>query len=150
MQCWMRWSSTYPSAARSRASSWKTSGATAWPSIAKRSASRSDSSTVLERMLGGFSGENFDLFARLLDTGADLIIEGKSKRGIRYFEKAFVLDPSNSVLAFFIGEYFFRINKPELARAYLERAVERRGETIISAMLMLGVICGDDGDLGIG
>ena len=100
----------------------------------------------LERMLGGFDGENFDLFARLLDTGADLIVEGRSKRGIRYFEKAFVLDPSNSVLAFFIGEYFFRANRPELARAYLERAVGEEADNYLG-MLMLGVICGDDGDL---
>jgi tetratricopeptide (TPR) repeat protein len=100
----------------------------------------------LERMLGGFGGENFDLFARLLDTGADLIVEGRSKRGIRYFEKAFVLDPSNSVLAFFIGEYFFRANRPELARAYLERAVGEEAHNYLG-MLMLGVICGDDGDL---
>ena len=100
----------------------------------------------LERVIGAFSGENFDLFARLLDTGADLIVEGNSKRGIRYFEKALVLDPSNSVLAFFVGEYFFRANKPALARAYLERAVCLSADHYL-AILMLGVICGDDGDL---
>ena len=98
------------------------------------------------RMLGTFDGENFDLFARLLDTGADLIAGGNSRRGIRYFEKAFVLNPSNPALAFFIGEYFFRGNKPKLARAYLERAVEDENGNYL-AMLMLGVICGDDGDL---
>lgn len=100
----------------------------------------------LERILGAFSGDNFDLFSRLLDTGADLFIEGNSKRGIRYFEKALVLDPLNAVLAFFIGEHFFRINKPVLARAYLEPAVDREADNYL-AMLMLGVICGDDGDL---
>ncbi|MCI0485394.1 MAG: tetratricopeptide repeat protein [Blastocatellia bacterium] len=100
----------------------------------------------LERMLMAFSGENFDLFTRLLDTGADLFAEGNCKKGIRYFEKALLLDPSNAVLAFFIGEHFFRINKPVLARAYLERAVERQPENYL-AMSMLGVICGDDGDL---
>jgi tetratricopeptide (TPR) repeat protein len=100
----------------------------------------------LERMLDAFNGENPDLFARLLDTGADLFIEGNSKRGIRYFEKALVLDPANMVLAFFIGEHFFRINKTVLARVYLERAVEREPDNYI-ALLMIGVICGDDGDL---
>ena len=100
----------------------------------------------LERVIGAFSGENFDLFARLLDTGADLIVEGNSKRGIRYFEKALVLDPANSVLAFFVGEYFFRASKPQLARAYLERAVSLSADHYL-AILMLGVICGDDGDL---
>jgi tetratricopeptide (TPR) repeat protein len=100
----------------------------------------------VERMLGGFSGENFDLFARLLDTGADLFIEGNTKRGVRYFEKALLLDPANDVLAFFIGEHFFRINKPVLARAYLERAVDAEADNYL-ALLMLGVICGDDGDL---
>ena len=100
----------------------------------------------VERMLAAFTGENADLFSRLLDTGADLFMGGNSKRGVRYFEKAFVLDPANAVLAYFIGEHFFRINKPVLARAYLERAVER-GPGNHLAMLMLGVICGDDGDL---
>ncbi len=100
----------------------------------------------LERILNGFGGDNFDLFSRLLDTGADLFIEGNFKRGIRYFEKAFVLDSSNAALAFFIGEYFFRANKPALARAYLERAIDKDFDNYL-ALLMLGVICGDDGDL---
>ena len=100
----------------------------------------------VERMLSGFAGENFDLFARLLDTGADLFIEGNSKRAIRYFEKALVLDPMNPALAFFIGEHFFRVNRPGLSRAYLERAVVRQADNYL-ALLMLGVICGDAGDL---
>ncbi len=100
----------------------------------------------LERMLDNFTGDNPDLFARLLNTGADLFVEGNAKRGIRYFEKALVLDPSNAALAFFVGEHFFSINKPVLARAYLERAVEREQDNYM-ALLMLGVICGDDGEL---
>ena len=100
----------------------------------------------IERMLSRFGGENFDLFARLLDTGADLFIEGNLKRGIRCFEKALLLDPDNVAVASFVGEHFFRVNKPVLARAYLERAV-REEEDNYSARLMLGVICGDGGDL---
>jgi len=100
----------------------------------------------IERMLHSFNGENFDLFARLLDTGTDLFIDSNPKRGIRYFEKALLLDPANKELAFFIGEHFFRISKPVLARAYLERAVDSEAENCM-ALLMLGVICGDDGDL---
>lgn len=100
----------------------------------------------IERMLGGFGGENFDLFARLLDTGADLVVEGNSKRGIRYFEKALVLDPENVALALYVGEFFFRVNKPVIARAYLEQAIQKEADNY-PARLMLGVICGDDGDL---
>ena len=100
----------------------------------------------VERILSVFAGDNFDLFARLLDTGGDLLAEGNNKRGIRYFEKALVLDPGNAELAFLIGEHFFRINKPVLARAYLERAVDDQARNHI-AMLMLGVLYGDDGDL---
>jgi tetratricopeptide (TPR) repeat protein len=100
----------------------------------------------VERMLSGFRGANFDLFARLLDTGADLFIVGNAKRGIRYFEKALVLDPLNPALAFFLGEHFFRVNKPALSRAYLERAVVGETDNYL-ALLMLGVICGDAGDL---
>ena len=100
----------------------------------------------IEHMLGGFGGENFDLFARLLDTGADLFVEGNAKRGIRYFEKALVLDPANVTLALFVGEHFFRFNKPVLARAYLERAIQEEADNY-TARLILGVICGDDGDL---
>ncbi|MFY9555346.1 MAG: tetratricopeptide repeat protein [Blastocatellia bacterium] len=100
----------------------------------------------IEQMLGGFGGENFDLFARLLDTGADLFVEGNAKRGIRYFEKALVLDPANVALSLFVGEHFFRVNKPVLARAYLESALQKEADNF-TARLMLGVICGDDGDL---
>ena len=98
------------------------------------------------RMVRAFGGDDFDLFTRLLDTGADLFTEGNSKRGIRYFEKAHVLDPANPVLAFFIGEHFFRMNKPVLARSYIERTVEGEPENCL-ALLMLGVIRGDEGDL---
>lgn len=100
----------------------------------------------IEQMLGSFAGENFDLFARLLDTGADLFVEGNAKRGIRYFEKALVLDPANVSVALFVGEHFFRLNKPVLARSYLERAIQEETDNY-TARLMLGVICGDDGDL---
>jgi tetratricopeptide (TPR) repeat protein len=96
--------------------------------------------------LKSFAGENFDLFARLIDTGSDLLLGGNFKRGIRYFEKAMVLDPANPHLAFLIGEHFFRINKPQLARAYLEKSHAGQPENYL-AILMLGVICGDDGDL---
>jgi tetratricopeptide (TPR) repeat protein len=101
---------------------------------------------LLELMLSDFGGDNIDLFARLLDTGADLFIEGNGKRGIRYFEKALVLDPANAVLSFFIGEHFFRVNKPTLSQIYLERAVDKEPDNHL-AMLMLGVICGDNGEL---
>jgi len=100
----------------------------------------------IEQMLGGFGGENFDLFARLLDAGADLLTDGNVKRGIRYFEKALVLDPANVPVALFVGEHFFRLNKPVLARAYLERAIQKETDNY-TARLMLGVICGDGGDL---
>jgi tetratricopeptide (TPR) repeat protein len=101
---------------------------------------------LIDLMRGEFSGDNIDLFARLLDTGADLFIEGNAKRGIRYFEKALVLDPANAVLSFFIGEHFFRINKPALSQIYLERTVLKEPDNHM-AMLMLGVICGDNGEL---
>jgi tetratricopeptide (TPR) repeat protein len=57
------------------------------------------------------------------------------------------LDPSNSALAFLIGEHFFRANKPALARVYLERAVQEELDNH-TALLMLGLICGDEGDIG--
>lgn len=101
----------------------------------------------IEQMINSFNGDNFDLFTRLLDTGADLFIEGNPKRGVRYFEKALVLDPANVALALFVGEHFFRSGKPVLARAYLERAIHEEKDNY-TAQLMLGVICGDDGDLG--
>jgi tetratricopeptide (TPR) repeat protein len=101
---------------------------------------------LLELMINDFTGDNVDLFARLLDTGADLFIDGNARRGIRYFEKALVLDPANAALSFFIGEHFFRINKPALSQIYLERTIKREPNNHL-AMLMLGVICGDNGEL---
>src|SRR5262245_37783397 len=57
---------------------------------------RSRFDSLVEVILKAFGGDNIDLFARLLDTGADLFLDGNAKRGIRYFEKAYVLDPANS------------------------------------------------------
>jgi tetratricopeptide (TPR) repeat protein len=100
----------------------------------------------LESVRSTFGGGNADLFNRLLSAGSDLFVEGNYKKGIRYFEKALVLDPFNPPLAAFIGEHFYRLNKPELAREYLERAVSREAGNY-GALILLGVICGDDGDL---
>ena len=101
---------------------------------------------LIALMIQEFSGENSELFSRLLDTGAELFLKGNARRGIRYFEKALVLDPANAGLSFFIGEHFFRINKPALSQVYLERAVKKEPHNHL-AMLMLGVICGDNGEL---
>lgn len=101
---------------------------------------------LIDLMINEFAGDNGELFARLLDTGADLFLKGNARRGIRYFEKALVLDPANAALSFFIGEHFFRVNKPALSQVYLERAVRKEPGNHL-AMLMLGVICGDNGEL---
>lgn len=103
---------------------------------------------LLDLMIHDFNGANNDLFTRLLDTGAELFLNGNARRGIRYFEKALVLDPANAVLSFFIGEHFFRINKPALSQVYLERAIRKEPNNHL-AMLMLGVICGDNGELDL-
>ncbi len=102
----------------------------------------------LKSVMNDFKGENLDLFSRLIEMGADLLLDGNQRRGIRYFEKALLLDPANLSLAFFIGEHFFRINKPLLAQSYLQRVVDKE-EANYSALLMLGVICGDDGNLDL-
>ena len=101
---------------------------------------------LIDLMVKDFGGDNGELFIRLLDTGAELFLKGNARRGIRYFEKALVLDPANAGLSFFIGEHFFRINKPALSQVYLERAIRREPNNHM-AMLMLGVICGDNGEL---
>ena len=100
----------------------------------------------IQRTLGAFQGENFDLFSRLLDTGRRLYLGGNPKRGVRYFEKALLLDPGNGPLAFLVGEHFFQINQPALARSYIERSIDNHPENYCG-LVMLGVICGDEGDL---
>lgn len=102
--------------------------------------------TFLEDVINAFSGEDLDLFSRLINTGADLFEQTNPKRGVRYFEKALMLDAANSPLASFVGEYYFRENKHALAREYLERSLVKNPRHHI-AILMLGVICGDEGDL---
>src|SRR5436853_1238950 len=100
----------------------------------------------IEETIGAFQGENFDLFSRLLDTGCRLFLGGNPKRGVRYLEKALLLDPANGPLAFLVGEHFFRANQPALARVYIERSIDRHPENY-SGLVILGVICGDEGDL---
>jgi tetratricopeptide (TPR) repeat protein len=90
--------------------------------------------------------ESTEIFTRLVTEGMDLVAEGEARRGVRLLEKASLLDPENIDLNFFLGEYFYHQEKPTLAEHYLKLAIQRDPKHY-RAMLMLGIVCGDEGEI---
>jgi tetratricopeptide (TPR) repeat protein len=99
----------------------------------------------VNEILGAYSGDEPAAFSRLVDEGLQLLLEGDVRRGLRRFERAQRLDPTNVPLGVLLGEYFFFDGKRTLARHYLE-SVAGTDKVGATASLMLGVLCGDDGE----
>jgi tetratricopeptide (TPR) repeat protein len=96
-------------------------------------------------ILDAYVGDDVLAFERLVSEGTELILDGNTRRGIRRFEKALLLDPANIPLGLYLGEHFFFDGRRTLARHYLEQAVSAAPDNAIAA-LMLGVLCGDEGE----
>lgn len=98
------------------------------------------------QIVDAYSGDDPERFTQLVDEGAQLLLDGETRKGIRRFEKALLLDPANVALELFLGEHFFFDGRRSLARHYLEQAVEADPQNAV-ASLMLGVVCGDEGEV---
>jgi tetratricopeptide (TPR) repeat protein len=98
-----------------------------------------------KEILDAYTGDDIVAFERLVNEGTELMLDGNARRGIRRFEKALLLDPTNVPLGLFLGEHFFFDGRRTLARHYLEQASTAAPDNTVAA-LMLGVLCGDDGE----
>ena len=97
-------------------------------------------------ILAKANGGKSDPFAYLVKDGFRLIASGEEKQGVRTLERAAALDPQNFPLLIFIGEHFFRADKPVLAADYLGKA-RRIAPTNRRISLLLGIISADRGEL---
>jgi tetratricopeptide (TPR) repeat protein len=86
-------------------------------------------------------------FVAFVSEGLNLLasVGDESEQAIRLLEKAILLNPENVDLNFFLGEFFFCREKLILAQHYLEHTLKYNGKHYL-ALLMLGVISGDDGE----
>ncbi|MEW6730692.1 MAG: tetratricopeptide repeat protein [Acidobacteriota bacterium] len=102
--------------------------------------------TRRQKILAGPCGNTAERFAWLVQGGLELVAQGKARRGVRLLEKAILLAPDNIELNFFLGEYFYHEEKLALAEHYLKRVIECDSKHY-RAVLMLGIICGDEGEI---
>lgn len=97
------------------------------------------------RILASPPASNAKRFSDLVTEGFVLIEDGKSVAGIETLQQAAQMNESNSALALFIGEYFFRNGDIQVARTYLSRAHNAAPDDV-RISLLLGLTCADDGD----
>jgi tetratricopeptide (TPR) repeat protein len=96
-------------------------------------------------IIGSFAGSDAARFGQLVAEGTRLLFEGNAGEGVRCLERAALEDPRNAPLTLFLGEHYFFSGRRVLARRYLELTVQHDEPNRLAA-LMLGVVCGDDGD----
>ncbi|KAF0247900.1 MAG: hypothetical protein FD167_2699 [bacterium] len=85
-------------------------------------------------------------FVSFVSEGLNLLASAEeTQQGVRLLEKAILLNPENIELNFFLGEYFFYKEKLILAKHYLEHTLKYDSRHYL-ALLMLGVLSGDDGE----
>jgi tetratricopeptide (TPR) repeat protein len=89
------------------------------------------------------AGEREALAAHL-DEGLALYGKGDEDGAFRSLERAAALAPSNHALQAFVGEQFFKFDKPALARDYLTRALVANPDDA-GSQLLLGLTLADGG-----
>lgn len=84
-----------------------------------------------------------ELFSNLTMEGMKFLLEAEEKQALRVLERAARLAPQNVPLMVFIAENLFRIDKPDAAREYLEKAIALQPKKE-KALFLLGVIYADN------
>lgn len=102
--------------------------------------------SVQERILSGAKSTRLDLFTRFIKEGFQLLGSDDEKQAMRMLERAAALEPHNFALLSFVGEHFFRHDKPALARDYLSRAHQVSPHETRTTLL-LAFMLADDGEL---
>lgn len=101
---------------------------------------------LMAKILAEHEGDRIDLFEHLVKEGIKLFEENEEKQALRTLERALPLSPQNTALLMFIAENLFRADKFELAKNYLEIALDHSPQNL-KTLLLLGVICMDEGDI---
>lgn len=99
-----------------------------------------------EKTLDASTSSKIDVSTRLIKDGFQLIKNGDEKQGIRTLERAAAHEPKNVILLGFIGEFYFRQDKRDDAREFLQKA-HRLDAANAKIGLPLGIILADEGDI---
>src|SRR5581483_3865378 len=100
--------------------------------------------TLKQTSQAAFQGRRPELFARLLETGIAALRDSDKDEGSRTLEKALKLDPNNSALGLFLGQFYFRTAKLAQARRHLMTVLRTTPEDYTAALL-LGLLAADEG-----
>lgn len=98
-------------------------------------------------ILAAYQGVEKQAFVKMVDEGINHFTKNETARGLRELERAAALAIDNAPLNSFLGEHFFGEGKHQLARDYLQRAVDAGTKKDSRVPLLLGIACGDAGDM---
>ncbi len=101
------------------------------------------------RIFAAHNKPNSELFSHLLKEGIRLLKNGEEKQSFQMLERAALLSPENVPLLVFTAENFYRADKFEESKSYLERAFDSEPDNE-KVLLLLGAIYADAGDIGNG
>ncbi|MGI8469245.1 MAG: tetratricopeptide repeat protein [Pyrinomonadaceae bacterium] len=100
---------------------------------------------VLTEILARDESSNPELFEHLVKEGIRLLSANEEKQSFRMLERALLLSPKNFPLLMLVAENYFRTDKFEPAKNYLEKA-QKLLPNNPKVRLLLGVIYADEGD----
>ncbi|MGI8654848.1 MAG: tetratricopeptide repeat protein [Pyrinomonadaceae bacterium] len=98
-------------------------------------------------ILAAYQGTEKGVFTKCVDEAVHHLGKKELTSGIRELERAAALAADNAPLNSFLGEYFFDEGKHQLAHDYLQRAFRAGTNAGSSVPLLLGIACGDLGDV---
>jgi len=98
-------------------------------------------------ILAAYRGTETEVFTKCVDAAVQHLGKKEIARGVRELERAAALAVDNAPLNSFLGEYFFDEGKHTLAHDYLLRAFRAGTNADSTVPLLLGIACGDLGDV---
>lgn len=97
-------------------------------------------------IIAAHANPNRELFAHLVKEGVRLLGAREEKQAFQMLERAVLLSPENVALLVFTAEQLYRADQFERSKTYLERAFDFEPDNA-TALLLLGAICADAGDV---
>ena len=100
-----------------------------------------------ETVLKHYTGDERELFARLVGEAFGELEKGRVQACVRGLERAAALSPDNGPLNHFLGVQLYRRGRVAPARDYFARAFAANPENP-HMRLLLGIACGEEGEAG--
>jgi tetratricopeptide (TPR) repeat protein len=98
-----------------------------------------------EAVLGHYTGDERELFGRLVGEAFRELEKGRLAASLRGLERAAALSPENGPLNHFLGVQLYRRGRTAPARDYFSRALDADPANA-RLRLLLGLACGDEGE----